>query len=253
MVRDIHSPNIPKHANIKVFKGDITEPETINNAIAVERVFHAAGYTKLSAKNPSVFFKVNVEGTRNILEASLKHGVKKLVYTSSGAVFGPSLKTPLCENDPRIVSFESDYDLTKHLAENLIRDFNYKGLYGVIVNPSRVFGPGLNSYSNAINRFISWILFKKLVIVPAIGKVESNYTFIDDVINGHLLAMEKGLAGERYIIGGENISFNELVFTVLSISGQKGNLIKVPIAIMKIAGSLKILQQNLADRNGFYD
>jgi len=240
LVRDIHSPNIPKHANIKVFKGDITEPGTIDSAIAgCERVFHAASYTRLKAKDSSVFFKVNVEGTRNMLEASLKHGVKRLVYTSSGAVFGPSLKTPLCENDPRIVSFESDYDLTKHLAENLVRDFAHKGLYSVIVNPSRVFGPGLDSYSNAINRFISWILFKKFVVVPAIGRVESNYSFIDDVINGHLLAMEKGLAGERYIIGGENLSFNELVQTVISESGKKNNLIKVPIVIMKIGGGLK--------------
>src|SRR5882724_3448473 len=122
LVRDIHSSNIPQHVNIKIFKGDITEPETIDKAIAgCERVFHAASFAKLTAKDPLVFFKVNVEGTRNILEASLKHGVKRLVYTSSGSVFGPSLKNPLCENDPRIVSFESDYDLTKHLAENLVR------------------------------------------------------------------------------------------------------------------------------------
>lgn len=240
LVRDMHSPNIPQHDNIRVFKGDITEPASINSAIAgCERVFHAAAFAKLTAKDSSVFFKINVEGTKNILEASLKHGVKKLVYTSSGSVFGPSLKTPLCENDPRIVSFESDYDLTKHLAENLVREFTHKGLYGIIVNPSRVFGPGLSSYSNAINRFISWMLFKKIVVVPAIGKVVSNYSFIDDVIQGHLLAMEKGLAGERYIIGGENISFNTLVQTVLSESGKKNNLIQLPIAVMKAGGVLK--------------
>lgn len=240
LVRDINSPNILQHANIKIFKGDITEPKSIDSAIAgCERVYHAAAFAKLTAKDPSVFFKVNVEGTRNILEASLKHGVKRLVFTSSGGVFGPSLKTPLCENDPRIVSFESDYDLTKHLAENLVREYTHKGLYGVIVNPSKVYGPGLITYSNAINRFISWVLFKKFVVVPAIGKVESNYSFINDVINGHLLAMEKGLAGERYIIGGENISFNELVQTVLLECGKKNNLVKLPIGLMKFAGSLK--------------
>jgi len=246
LVRDIHSPNIPQPANIKIFKGDITEPLTIEPAIAgCERVFHAAGFAKLKAKDPSIFFKVNVEGTRNVLEAALKHRVKRLVFTSSGSVFGPSLKTPLCENDPRIISFESDYDLTKHLAENLVKEYTHKGLYGVIVNPSRVYGPGLNSYSNAINRFIAWVLFKKFVIVPAIGKVRSNYSFIDDVIKGHLLAMEKGLAGERYIIGGENLSFNELVQTVFSESGKKNNLVKIPIGIMRIAGGLKNIASKL--------
>jgi nucleoside-diphosphate-sugar epimerase len=239
LVRDLHSPGIPQQANIKVYKGDITDPGTIDIAMAgCERVFHAAGFVRLTAKDPSIFFKVNVDGTRNVLEAALRQGVKKLVFTSSGAVFGPSLKIPLSENDPRIASFESDYDLTKHLAENLVREFTHKGLYGVIVNPSRVFGPGLLSYSNAINRFISWILFKKLVVVPAIGKVESNYSFIDDVVRGHLLAMEKGLAGERYILGGENVSFNELIQSVLSESGKKNNLVRLPVSILKIGGSL---------------
>jgi nucleoside-diphosphate-sugar epimerase len=240
LVRDIHSPNIPRLPNVKVFEGDITNKASIDLAVAgCERVFHAAGFTRLSAKDPSIFFKVNVDGTRNVLESSLQHGVKRLVFTSSGGVFGPSLKNPMSENDPRIISFESDYDLTKHLAEELVREYVHKGLYGVIVNPTRVYGPGLNTYTNAINRFISWILFKRFVIVPAIGNVESNYSYIDDVIEGHLLAIEKGIAGERYILGGENIAFKTLVGMVLAESGRKNNLIELPVKMVQIASGIR--------------
>src|ERR1022692_4645904 len=95
--------------NIKVFYGDITQPATIREAIrGCEQVYHTAGYAKLWAKDPSIFYEINVKGTKNVFQEALNAGVRKLVYTSSAAVFGPSLNSLICEKDPRIISFRSD-------------------------------------------------------------------------------------------------------------------------------------------------
>ena len=98
LVRDLRSPLLPVHPNIRPFKGDITDKASLTAAInGCDKVMHAAAIAKLSAKDNSIFYSVNVEGTRNILDVSLAAGVKKFVFTSSGAVIGPSGKLPMIE------------------------------------------------------------------------------------------------------------------------------------------------------------
>lgn len=104
LIRDKRTAVDLIHPNIKIFYGDITQVESVRKAITgCENVYHIAGYAKLYAKNRDVFYEVNVKGTANVLEQALKAGVKKLVYTSSAAVYGPSLKLPLCENAPELL------------------------------------------------------------------------------------------------------------------------------------------------------
>lgn len=236
LVRDIHNPDLPEAKNIHLFKGDITNAESI--AVAVKgcsQVYHCAAIAKMALADRNYFFEVNVNGTKNILEASLHAGVEKLVFTSSAAVFGPSLAIPLSETDPRIESFENDYDFSKHLSENLVREFTVKGLNAVIVNPSRVYGPGLVTYSNAVNRMIKYLLNKKIVLLPDIEEYKSNYTYIHDVIDGHLLAMQNGVPGENYILGGENISYGEVLKCVKSFEAVKNYVLKIPVVLLKRA------------------
>lgn len=203
------------HPNIKLFYGDITHPESLALALkGCERVYHIAAFAKLSAKDPKIFYEVNVRGTANVLKQAYEAGVKKVVYTSSAAVYGPSLKQPLCEKDPRTIGFNADYDLSKYLAECLVKDYVHKGLFTVIVNPTRVYGPGHLSHSNAISKMLLQCLQGKTVLIPGCKKVRGNYAFIDDVVNGHIHAMEKGLGGEKYILGGLNISYEEMLSTI---------------------------------------
>src|SRR5579863_3028229 len=191
--------------NIKVFYGDIMKPETIREAIkGCEQVYHTAGYAKLWAKDPSVFYEINVNGTKNVFREALNAGVRKLVYTSSAAVFGPSFNSLICEKDPRTISFRSDYDLSKQLAEYQVKEYAQQGLFSVIVNPTRVYGPGLLSYSNAFCRMLLDGMKGKFVFIPGGKCVVSNYAFIDDVVDGHIKAMQWGISGERYILGVEN-------------------------------------------------
>ena len=242
LVRNIHTANLPCSNNIKLFKGDITDRKSIDLAIKdCTQVYHCAAIAKLALTDPNAFFDVNVQGTRNILEASVNANVQKLVFTSSAAVFGPTLTIPFTENSSRIEPFESEYDHSKYMAENLVREFVTRGLNAVIVNPSRVFGPGPATYSNAVNRMMQYIMNKKFVVLPKIDKYLSNYCYIGDVVNGHILAMQKGLAGENYILGGENISYGQLLQSVTTYTGTKNHILKIPVHILKVLASISRL------------
>jgi nucleoside-diphosphate-sugar epimerase len=241
LVRDLNTVNLPVGKNIKLFKGDITNAESI--AIAVKgctHVYHCAGLAKLSSPNRNTFLDVNVNGTKNVLQASLNANVQKFVFTSSAAVFGPSLHIPFTENDSRIEPFESDYDLSKHLAENLVREFVSKSLNAVIVNPSRIYGPGPATYSNAVNRMIQYILNKKIILFPKIDKYLTNYCYITDVVNGHILAMHKGLTGENYILGGENITYSKLLQSITGYAATKNHILKIPVTCLKSIAFLSL-------------
>lgn len=234
LVRDVHTANLPVGKNIQLFKGDITYADSIEPAIkGCTQVYHCAAIAKMAIQDRKAFFDVNINGTKNMLEASLKAGIQKFVFTSSAAVFGPSLNIPLTENDPRVESFESDYDFSKHMAENIVRENVSKGLNAVIVNPSRVFGPGPATYSNAVNRIIKQLMHKKLVLLPDINNYRSNFCYITDIVNGHLLAMEKGLAGENYILGGENISYRQLLASISEYTASKNYALKLPVNLLK--------------------
>jgi len=232
-------------AGITYFEGDITSPGTIAAAMmGCEQVYHVAGYAKLWAKQRRTFFDINVTGTENVLNAAVSAGVRKLVYTSSCAVLGPSLKTPLTESDPRITAFNSDYDLSKYLAENTVRDYCRKGLDAVIVNPSRVYGPGLTTHANMITNMLRRCLKGQYVMMPGIPNVIGNYAYIDDVVNGHINAMKFGKAGEKYIVGGENLTY-EAVIQIIKEELRTPRLIALPAVAIKFWGYIELMKYSL--------
>ena len=235
LVRDLESPLLPVHPNIVKFKGDITNKASVIAAMMnCNKVMHAAAIAKLSAKDNNVFYSVNVEGTRNMLDAALALGVKKFVFTSSGAVIGPSGKYPMSENDPRITAFENDYEISKHWAEELVKEYCRRGLFAIIVAAPRVYGPGHECNGNTMNILLKNILSMRLAFVPSCDNVVANYAFVDDVVNGHFLAIEKGLGGEKYILGGENLSYRSFFQIIKQNTGKKIRLIRIPKLLLKI-------------------
>ena len=140
----------------------------------------------------------------------------------------------MCENDTRISPLDNDYDNTKFLAENIVKEFSNKGLHTVIVSPSKVFGPsGFETKTISVNTIINKFIKGEFTFIPKPSKLVANYCLIDDVVEGHILAMSKGKAGENYILGGENISFETLFQTIGTLSEKKGKLIEIPRIIMK--------------------
>lgn len=236
------------HPNIHLFKGDINDTGSIMTAMkGCDQVFHLAAFARLWAKPSDIFFKINVEGTRNVLAAAAELNISRFVYTSSTAVFGTSINHPLSENDPRTIGFSSDYDLSKCIAEKLVMEYASKGLSALVVNPSRVYGPGTETYSNPITRLLNTLLAGKYIPIPKCPDVVANYSYVHDVVEGHILAMNKGNAGERYILGGENVSYREL-FTVVReiIPGRKA--IPIPKPILKAAGAMQVAQFYLTQK-----
>jgi len=231
-----------QHQQIKVFQGDLFDVEVINNAIqGCDVVFHMAAYANLWSKDKTLAYRTNVEGTENVLKAALKNKIMKAVFTSSAGTLPPSENMELVdETFPPPKVYLTEYETTKRQAEQICMDYAKKGLNIVIVNPSRVFGPGLLNKSNSVTILIKKYVEGKWRIIPGNGSQVGNYVFIDDVISGHILALEKGSIGEKYILGGENISYAELFGLLAEISGKKYKMVHLPLSLMMLVGKLEL-------------
>jgi nucleoside-diphosphate-sugar epimerase len=234
LIRNPDAFTKPDHPNIKYFKGDITDYNSVNTAMKeCSYVMHTAALTQLWHSDRSKMYAVNVGGTRNVLQAAIENNIQKFVFTSSCSVFGSSPLKPLAEDDHRSTAFENDYEISKFCAEELVKEFSHKGLFATIVCPPRVYGPGLCTKGNPVSKLITDAMQRSFTIAPAATAIVGNYAFIDDVVEGHFLAMQKGLAGEKYIIGGENICYGDFFNAIKKNSPKKIYVIPLPKYLIK--------------------
>ncbi len=231
---------------IKLVKGDILFPESLKEAVrGCNGVFHVAALAKPWDKNPQTFYQYNVQGALNVFDAARKAGAFRIVFTSTAGVISPSNGKPSDEYTPRSVDFFTDYERSKAQAEEKAVDLSKAGMEIVIVNPTRVYGPGQLSDSNGVTRMVKLYLKGKFRTLPGDGKSIGNYVYIDDVIDGHIRAMEQGRAGERYILGGDNVSFNDFFNLLSDLTGKSGKLYKIPIPVMNLAARFMEVRANL--------
>ena len=225
--------------NVQLFKGDILDRGSLEKAVrGCEAVFHVAAFAKAWHKNSQTFFRINVKGAENVFDTAKKAGVERVVFTSTAGVISPSNGTPSDENTPRTIPLSTLYEKSKAEAEQLASSLNCPDMEIVTVNPSRVYGPGLLSESNGVTKMVKLYLEGKFRLLPGDGTSIGNYVFINDVVDGHIKAMEKGRAGERYILGGDNASFIEFFKTLSFVSGKNPRLFKMPIPIMNLAAKI---------------
>lgn len=238
-----------RRPNIHIVRGDINDPESLANAMrGVQQVYHLAAYARIWAKDPSVFEKINVEGTRNVLQAARQAGVERIVYTSTAGVIGPSGDHPMREEDKRITGYFNPYEETKARAEALALDFARQGLNLCILNPSRVYGPGFDTGSNPFTKIVEMYFKGNWKITPGNGEDIGSYCFIDDVVEGHVLAMQKGRSGERYIFGGDNATFNQFMQLLKEFSGIDRKLKNVPFGMLRIFSHIQVIRARLTGK-----
>ncbi len=221
-----------QHPSISFHRGDLMDKASILNAMdGCDRVFHLAAYAKNWSKDPSTFTRINVGGLTNIAESAKELGVKRVVFTSTNLTMSPSAGSLVTEDTPRIKELFTPYEESKVLAEAAAREFVKSGQEIVIVNPSRVFGPGLLSEGNSTTIMIQMYLQGKFRTILGSGHAQGNWAFVEDVARGHILAMENGTPGEKYLLGGENASFNQFFDALSEVANTRKMLFKVPPSI----------------------
>ncbi len=222
-----------------LFKGDILDKDSLARAmIGCSQVYHTAAFAGVWAKDRGLVFRLNVEGTLNVIDAAKNSGINRVVVTSTAGILGPSDKVPVNESSPPLSSFFTLYEESKFQMEQEVMKRNETVPEVVLVNPTRVYGPGFLSESNGVTKMIKQYVEGRWRLVPGNGESLGNYVFVEDVVTGHLLAMEKAKPGERYILGGENISYNQLFQYTRETSGIDKRLFKIPLWVMLLAAVL---------------
>ncbi len=246
-VRAVYRSNknsLIQHGNIEFVRGDILDKKFLEEVVKdCSRIFHVAALANNWAKDLKQFYDVNVTGTENILEAAKKSGVEKIVVTSTAGTIGPSSNGKAVNEEIFSALEFGHYEKSKTEAEKKIFSSVKQGMNIVIVNPTRVYGPGKLSKSNAITKIIQKYVQRKWKIKIGDGNHVGNYAFVEDIVNGHILAMKNGRAGERYLLGGHNLSFNNFIEIVSKVSGIKNNLVPIPLALL---GTYAITEDILA-------
>ena len=224
---------------VELIEGDLSSDDAIKRGVAgAQGVLHIGAVYKVGIpkKEQAAMWDANVEGTRRILDAAEAAGVQRIVYVSTGNVFGDTKGQVVDETYKRDLSegFLSYYDETKYRSHELVKERIAKGAPVVIVQPGVVYGPGDHSeIGNMIEQIRSGKL--KMKMFPA---SRFNFVFVDDVADGIVLAFDKGKIGESYLIGGEVASMDDLFTKVSKRLGKKPPRLTLPPAMAKASAPL---------------
>ena len=216
---------------IETMIGDLRDRPSLDRALTgTEALFHVAADYRMWARRPQELIDSNVTGTINLMDAALAAGTKRIVYCSSVAALGYAGRgVPADEATPaRLEQMIGVYKRSKFLAEGeVMRRVAERGLPAVIVNPSAPMGP----------RDVKPTPTGRIVVDAAMGRIPAyvdtglNVVHVDDVAGGHMLAFEKGRIGERYVLGGENLTLHELLTIIAELVGRRPPFIRVPHAL----------------------
>jgi dihydroflavonol-4-reductase len=215
--------------------GDLRHPESLETAMSgCDTVFHVAADYRLWIRDPDQMYRANVEGTSALLQAARKNGIRRVVYTSSVATMGFTANAhPADENSPvTLDSMIGHYKRSKFMAEQVATEAASNGMHVVIVNPTTPVGEQ-DIKPTPTGRIIVDFLKKKF---PAYVDTGLNLVDVTECARGHLAALEKGRSGERYILGGENLTLKQILDKLGAITGLPSPNIRVPYVVALATG-----------------
>ncbi len=241
MHRSDYNKDFDSIENITPVKANLLDKNSLIEAVkGCDQIYHVAAFSNNWAKDPSIFYKVNIGGSVKLLEAAKEAGVKKIVITSSAGTIGPAGDNDyVTEDQYRIINFFGDYESSKFILDERVQHYVRKGMDISIVCPARIFGPGKYGVKgNIISKIVTGYIKGNWKIKLGNGQDKACYAFIEDVVQGHLLTMEKGQPGEKYLIGSFNDTFQGFLDTVGEMTGKKRNLIPIPFWLLSFYAKL---------------
>ena len=215
---------------VEIYHGDVRDLDSLRRATrGCAQVYHVAALYKLWVRHKQEIYETNITGTENVLKAARESGVEKVIYTSSVATLGlPRDGTAGNEETPvSLTDMVGDYKRSKFLAEQVALRYAREGLPVVIVNPSTPVGIG-DLKPTPTGKLIVDFLNGKM---PAYVDTGLNLVDVEDVARGHVLAADKGQVGEKYILGHENLTLQQILALLAELSGRPAPRFKVPYTL----------------------
>ncbi|MGA9978658.1 MAG: hopanoid-associated sugar epimerase [Candidatus Sulfotelmatobacter sp.] len=207
--------------------GDLRDPASLDKAMSgCDTVFHVAADYRLWVRDPDEMYRSNVDGTRAILEAARKNGVRRVIYTSSVATMGFTRNgSPADEDSPvALADMIGHYKRSKFMAEQIALEAGRSGMNVVVVNPTTPVGEQ-DIKPTPTGRIILDFLKRKF---PAYVDTGLNLVDVTECARGHVAALERGKSGERYILGGENLTLKQILDKLAAITGLSSPTVKLP-------------------------
>lgn len=236
-----------RSVNVDKVLGDLRDKESLRQALTgCRHLYHVAAHYALWAQDPSIFYDINVIGTRNLLEAAREAGIERTVYCSTIGAIGlpPGGGLGTEETPVSLDQMAGHYKRSKYLAEQEVHKFAKDGLPVVIVNPSAPVGEGDVKPTPTGQVIVDFMKGR----IPAYIETGMNIIDVDDVATGHLLAMEKGRQGERYILGSQNLLLREVFEILGKLTGLKAPALKLPRGVVLPLAYLNHWIANLTGR-----
>jgi len=223
-----------RELDVERITGDLRDPASLACAVeGCERVYHVAADYRLWSKNPADLYAANVEGTRNLLDAAVRAGVQRIVYTSTVGCVGMPQNQEGDEDTPvSITDMTGHYKRSKWLAEQVALEKSREGAPIMIVNPTAPIGDH-DWKPTPTGKIILDFLANRL---PAFVDTGLNLLDARDAALGHILAADKGKPGERYILGCENLTLEQILQRLAKIANKPAPRLKLPYAVAYAAG-----------------
>jgi NAD+-dependent farnesol dehydrogenase len=217
-------------AGCEAVEGDLAEVAAVRGALSdCDGIIHMAALVKMWARDRRAFDRMNVEALDSVLRAAEEARTPRIVYTSTIVALGPTDGGVGNEETERVdFAFRTDYERTKWLAETMVRHRQQAGLPVVVVYPGVVYGPGASTQGNLLRKMLGQSAAGRLRTRLGRGDRRICYAFVEDVARGHVLALQRGRPGGRYVLGGENATQDELLALLQELTGRSAPRLRVP-------------------------
>jgi len=228
-------------AAYEVVVGDLRDPDSLARAVrGVQRVIHTAALVKVWAKDRRDFWRVNVDGLKNLCRAASDAGVERIVYTSSFIALGPSSDPNAGEELRHDKTYRNEYEQTKAEALDWLRHEGYRQFPVVALLPGVIYGRGPLTEGNMVGNMIHQYLFKMMPALVGSGRQLWSFAYNRDVVAAHVAALEKGRPGQEYILGGDNRSLQDFYRVLAQVSKLWRSVMHVPFGVGKVLGGMDV-------------